>query len=110
MTVELNDSEKRELEEFINRAERAGAGRYYFLISAVLMLIGAFLFAYSGFMTLGKITDRMIYRVFLPGAGGSIALILLGVFLLGYSRRVAERKRISGIIQKLIKRSDRIGC
>lgn len=106
MTVELNNSEKRELEEFMNGAEREGTGRYYFLISAILMLIGAFLFAYSGFMTLGQITDRMIYRVFLPGAGGSIALILLGVFLPGYSRRVAERKRISDIIQKLVKRSD----
>ncbi len=101
MNVQLTQIEKQQLGTFLSSAEKVTESTSYFLISSFLMLTGAFLFAYTVFLTLKNLTDRVVFHVLFPGAAGAIFLILIGAFLLKHSQRVSERKGIAKIIKKL---------
>jgi uncharacterized membrane protein len=102
MNVRLTQTEKQQLETFLSSTEKATEASWHFVISSLLMLTGAFLFAYTAFLTLKQLTDRVVLWVFLPGSAGAIFLILIGVFFLRHSQRVSEIKGIAKIVKKLI--------
>jgi hypothetical protein len=103
MDTKLTKIEKKQLEIFLSSTEKATEPSWYFISSSLLMLIGAFLFAYTVFLTLKNLTDRVVFRLFFPGAGVALFLILVGVSFLRYSQKVGERKCIAKIIKKLMK-------
>ena len=103
MNVQLTRIEKKQLETFLNSAEKVKESSSYLFISSFLMLTGAFLFTYAAFLTLKQLTDEVVFRVLFPGATIALFLILVGVSLLRYSQKVGERKCIAKIIKKLMK-------
>jgi uncharacterized membrane-anchored protein len=102
MNIQLTQIEKQQLETFLSSTEKATESSWYFISSSLLMLTGAFLFAYTTFLTLKQLTDKIVFRVFFPGAAGAIFLILIGIFLLRQSQKISERKGIAKIVKKLI--------
>ncbi len=102
MNVQLTQIEKQQLETSLSSSEKATEPSWYFIISSLLMLTGAFLFAYTVFLTLKNLTDRVVFRVFFPEASGAIFLILVGVFFLRQSQKISETKGIAKIVKKLM--------
>jgi hypothetical protein len=70
--------------------------------SLLLAVSGLMLGGYATILFLSNPTDRVAKLVLLPGGVAGFLLVLVGVGLVRYAVRVAERQRIVPILQKLL--------
>ena len=68
-----------------------------------IYIMGLILFASTVIITINNLKEQVIYWVFFPGTIGGIGIILLGLFLVKYLKKVEERKKMATIIKKLLK-------
>ncbi|MFQ5708452.1 MAG: hypothetical protein ACE5HO_13425 [bacterium] len=103
MAAQLTISERRYLDEFLKSINETETSRKFsFFYSGVISILGLILFLGAVIITLNNLNDRVVYWVFLPGSIGGIGIVLLGIFLLKYLKKVQEKKKLATIIKKLL--------
>ncbi|NOZ63307.1 MAG: hypothetical protein GXO74_16760 [Calditrichaeota bacterium] len=103
MDAKLSLNEKRYLDEFLTSVndKKLFSGFSCFYASAISVL-GLILLVATVIITLGNLNNRVVYWVFLPGVIGGIGIILLGIFLLKYLKKIEEQKKLAAVIEKLL--------
>lgn len=103
MSEQLTISEKRYLDDFLESVgETRISSKFSYLYSGVISILGLILFTSAVIITLNNLNDRVIYWVLFPGSIGGIGIILLGIFLLKYLKKIEEKKKLATIIKKLL--------
>jgi H+/Cl- antiporter ClcA len=103
MSTKLNISEKRCLEDFLKSVDDTKPSPIFpHLSSGAISILGLILFTYTVTITLNNLNGRFIYWVLFPGIIGGVGLILFGIFLLKYLKKIDEKKKMAIIIKKLI--------
>ena len=103
MDARLTINEKLYLDElFKSVTETKLSPIFSYLYSSVISIIGLILFTATVIITLNNLNDRVVYWVFFPGSVGGIGIILMGIFLLKYLKKVEEKKKMATIIKKLL--------
>ena len=103
MSAQLTISEKRYLDEFLKSAgETRLPIKFSYLYSGVVSILGLILLISAVFITLHNLNDRIVNWVLFPGSIGGIAIILLGIFLMKYFKKIEEKKKLAIIINKLL--------
>ena len=103
MAAQLTINEKRCLDEFLKSVSEIKISlKFSYLYSSIISILGLILFTAAVIITLNNLNDRVVYWVFLPGFIGGIEIIILGIFLLNYLKKLEEKKKIATIIKKLL--------
>lgn len=103
MTARLTPGEKRDLERFLQSAEDSHLSpNLVFFLAGVIAATGLVFLGVAFVITLKNLSDQIVYWVFLPGLIGGMGIIFLGIYLLKYSQKIAQQKRIAGIVRKLM--------
>lgn len=103
MPTKLNISEKRCIDAFLESVGDTNPSPIFsHLSSYAVSILGLILFIYAVTITLNNLNDRFIYWVFFPGIIGGVGLILFGIFLLKYLKKIDEKKKITVIIKKVL--------
>jgi len=104
MPTRLTPGEKRALEQFLQSAGKkpAVSPKATFFLAGVIAATGLVFLGVTFLITLKNLSDQIVYWVFLPGLTGGMGIIFLGIYLLKYSQKTAQQKRIAAIIRKLI--------
>lgn len=103
MSAQLTISEKRYLDDFLKSlGETRISPKFSYLYSGVISILGLILFTSVVIITLNNLNDRVVYWVLFPGSIGGIGIILLGIFLLKYLKKIEEKKKLATIIKKLL--------
>ncbi|MFZ0389510.1 MAG: hypothetical protein WAN36_03550 [Calditrichia bacterium] len=53
-------------------------------------------------ITINNLSDYLIFRVRVPGVVAGLGILILGMFLINYSKTTQERKKLGAIIEKLM--------
>jgi hypothetical protein len=103
MPAKFNISEKKCLDDFLKSAGDTNPSPIFsHLSSGAVSILGLILFTYAVTITLNNLNGRIIYWVLFPGIIGGVGLILFGIFLLKYLKKIDEKKKMAIIIKKLL--------
>jgi hypothetical protein len=103
MPIKLNISERRCLEYFLKSVDDTNPSPILsHLSSGAVSILGLILFTYAVTITLNNLNGRIIYWVLFPGIVGGVGLIIFGIFLLKYLKKIDEKKKMAIIIMKLL--------
>jgi hypothetical protein len=103
MSAQLTISERRYLEDFLKSVgETRISPKFSYLYSGVISILGLFLFTSAVIITLNNLNDRVVYWVLFPDTIGGIGIILLGIFLMKYLKKIEEKNKMATIIKKLL--------
>ena len=104
MSYHLSDKERRYLEDFIKSASvRQLSSTFSYSYASAISFVGLILFASMVIILVDNLKDGIVYYVFLPGIIGGVGIILLGIILMKYFKRVEEKRKLAEIIGKLLK-------
>jgi hypothetical protein len=103
MAAQLTINEKRYLDVFLESAgETKISPKLSYLYSGVVSILGLILFTSAVIITLNNLNDRVVYWILLPGSIAGIGIILLGIFLMKYLKKIEDKKKMATIIKKLL--------
>jgi pheromone shutdown protein TraB len=103
MAAKLTISEKKYLDDFLKTIDKTKISlKFSYLYSAVVSILGLILFTSAVIITLNNLNDRVVYWVLFTGTIGGIGIILLGIYLFKYLKKIEENKEMVVIIKKLL--------
>ena len=102
LEIQLTRREIEFLRNFTRNTKPVLPYRFSFLYSSIVTLAGLVLFSSSVIITLNNLSDKTFYLVLLPGVLGGIGVILLGLFLFKYQKKIEEKNKLSVIVQKIL--------
>ncbi len=98
----LTFTEKRVLQDFLNRTESADPGKANETIYSCFLAIGGALLIAACLFLANNLSAENLKLVFYPGIATGMVILFVGAFGTHYSTRTREQKQLASAIKKLM--------